>query len=138
MHYSSFAPSEPVPFCTIFLSFPEAEAYAQEQVSQRPELRCCIYDHNGFIGKPLREFKGSRYKGDRDLSPRFRRWLGSFLFFGGLILTLIDWHADFRLLWPAMLGTRMLIPGMILLVTELVIVIYARQKHAHTHATRHG
>ena len=58
------------------------------------------------------------YKGESDLSPRFRRWVGSILFFGGLILTVIDWRADFRFVWPAMLGTRMLIPGFLLLITE--------------------
>jgi hypothetical protein len=135
VHYSSFAPDS-IPSCAVFSNLSDAEIYAQQQIQLQPDLRCRIYDHHGFIGKPIREFKGSQYKGDRDLSPRFRRWLGSLLFFGGIVLTLIDWHAGFRLLWPAMLGTRMLIPGLLLLMTELIIAIYAWQKRSHIAATR--
>jgi hypothetical protein len=128
VHYSNFESCpEPSPCCTIFDSLPEAETYAKEQVTKRPDLRCRIYDHQGFVGKPIREFKGRSYKGDSDLSPRFRRWVGSTLFFGGLILTIVDWQADFRFVWPAMIGTRMLIPGLLLLITEAVIVFYAKR-----------
>jgi hypothetical protein len=35
-----------------------------------------------------------------------------------------------------MLGTRMLIPGLLLLMTELIIAIYAWQKRSHIAATR--
>jgi hypothetical protein len=132
VHYSNFGSfSNPTPFCTVFSSLAEAEAYAKDQIAQRPDLRCRIYDHRGLIGKPVREFKGNGYKGDSDLSPRFRRWLGTVLFFGGLILTIVDWQADFRFIWPAMIGTRMLIPGLLLLLTEAILLFYARYRRTH-------
>ncbi|HEY0163027.1 MAG TPA: hypothetical protein VGB69_10140 [Edaphobacter sp.] len=124
VHYSSFAPGE-TPFCTVFDNLPEAEAYAKQQVAEHPELLCNIYDHNGRVGKPVREIRGSRFK-DTEITPRFRRWVGSILFFGGLILTAVDWSVDFRYLWPSMLGTRMMMPGLALLVMEVIIVLYAR------------
>jgi len=133
VHYSNFGDSPNAsPFCTIFSNLAEAETYAKEQIAKRPDLRCRIYDHRGLVGKPIREFKGSSYKGDSDLSPRFRRWVGSVLFFGGLILTIVDWRVDFRFLWPSMLGTRMILPGLLLLLTEAIIVFYARYKKEHT------
>lgn len=133
VHDSQF---EAAPFCAVLSSLPEAEAYARDRVLQHPELRCRIYDHQGFIGKPLSEFKGARYKGESELSPRFRRWFGSILFFGGAILTIIDWRADFRFVWPALVGTRLLIPGALLLITELIIVFYARRSRAHSQETK--
>jgi len=129
VHDSHF---EGEPFCVVFSSLAEAETYARERVAEDPGLRCRIFDHQGLVGKPIREFKGGSYKGESDLSPRFRRWVGSVLFFGGIILTIVDWHADFKLLWPAMLGTRMLIPGFLLLFTEAMIVFYARRESAQT------
>jgi hypothetical protein len=129
VHYSSFigAPGT-APSCTIFGSLEEAEAHAREQIAQRPDLRCRIYDHEGFVGPPIREFSGSSYKGESGISARFRRWVGSVLFLGGLILMIVDWTHDFTLTWPATIGTRLLIPGVILLVTEAVFVLHARRK----------
>jgi hypothetical protein len=131
VHYSNFRGSGTVPSCTIFSSLAEAEAYARQQIAQRQDLRCRIYDHQGFVGKPIREFSGTSYKGDSDISPRFRRWVGSVLFFGGLILIILDWTHDFSLIWPATIGIRMIFPGLILLITEALIVFYARRKSQH-------
>jgi len=132
VHYSKFDSSSGFsPVCTVFDTLSEAEAYAKEQIAQRPDLRCRIYDHQGFIGAPILEFRGSSYKGDRDLSPRFRRWVGSVLLIGGLILTAIDWSHDFKLSWPAMIGTRILIPGLVLLATEAVIAFDKKRKADH-------
>jgi hypothetical protein len=51
------------------------------------------------------------------------------LFLGGMVLFTVDWRADFGLLWPAMVATRMVPIGLLLLVTELVIFIEARRKN---------
>jgi hypothetical protein len=115
----------------VFGSLNEAEAYAREKIAERPDLRCTIYDHQGMIGAPLREIRGGEYKGSGDISPRFRRWVGSGLFFGGLGLILLDWSKDFGLTWPALVGVRMLIPGVILLVTEAALLLHARLKNRH-------
>jgi hypothetical protein len=129
IHYSDFSGfSGNTPSCTVFGSLAEALAYASDQISHRPTLRCRIYDSQGFIGKPIRELRGSSYKGENDLSPRFRRWGGSVLFLGGLLLIVLDWMHDFTLSWPAMIGMRMIFPGLALLITEIVIVFYARRK----------
>ena len=132
VHYSSFEGPSALPlFCTVFGSLSEAKAYAAEQVARRPDLRCRIYDHQGFVGAPICEFTGSSYKGEGEISSRFRRWVGSLLFFPGLILTAVDWYYDFDLSWPAMIGTRMLFPGLILLVTEAILVFNARRRAIH-------
>ena len=38
---------------------------------------------------------------------------------------------DFSLTWPATIGVRMLIPGLILLVIEVALVLHAKRKPAH-------
>ncbi len=132
VHYSvnRNAPGMPLT-CTVFSSLAESEAHAKEQIAARPDLRCRIYDHHGFARQPIRELRGSSHKGDSEISPRFRRWGGSGLFFGGLILIVLDWSYDFSLSWPAMIGIRMVIPGILLLLTEIVIVLQARHRAQH-------
>jgi hypothetical protein len=125
--YSSYAPGTD-PTCTIFSTLAEAKEYASHQVLQQPNLRCRIYDHQGLAVPPVFEARGEQYKGDNDLSPRFRRWAGSILFFGGIILTMVDWLKDFSLSWPAMIGTRMFPVGMVLLFIELMVIVEAKRK----------
>ena len=114
--------------CTIFESLESAEQYASAQVATWPELRCRIYDHRGFGAQPVREIRGTAHKGDSEITARLRRWGGGGLFLGGAVLTLIDVAVDYRLLWPSLIGVRMMPAGLVLLVTELVIVIEARRK----------
>jgi hypothetical protein len=130
VHYSNFD-SSAGPSCTILGSLEDAEEYAKAQVVLKPGLRCRIYDDQGFIGPPLLEVRGRQYKGESDISPRFRRWCGSLLFFGGLALVIVDWSVDFKLTWPATIGVRMLIPGLILLVTEEILVLQVKRKRIH-------
>lgn len=128
VHYSHLSGAGAEPFCDILPSLEAAEQHARTQVAARPELRCTLYDHHGFIGAPIRDIRGAAYKATGEISARFRRWAGSILFFGGLILTIIDWRVDFRYTWPAMIGTKMLLPGFVLLLTETVIVLYTRYR----------
>jgi hypothetical protein len=116
------------PFCSVFSTLADAEEYATQQVALLPTLSCRIYDHHGLGRPPIREIRGSQYKGEAEMSPRFRRWWGYGLFLGGLVLLVVDWRADFGLLWPAMFATRMMPVGLLLLVTELVIFIEVRRK----------
>jgi hypothetical protein len=129
--YSSFKGDGPSagPICSVFSSLADAKKYAAEQVALDPTLRCRIYDHEGLAKAPIHEIRGSEYKGESEMSARFRRWAGSGLFFGGLILTIVDWSTGFSLSWPAMIGTRMLPVGLFLLFTELMIVLEAKRKH---------
>ncbi|HSY73395.1 MAG TPA: hypothetical protein VK798_14165 [Alloacidobacterium sp.] len=131
VHYSSFeeTPGSAL-YCTVFGNLREAEAYAQQQVKARPSLRCTIYDHQGLIGPPLRDIRGSNFKDDSDLLPRVRRWIGSLLFFGGLILIIVDWSVDFRLDWPSIIGNRILIVGLILLFTEAMLALHAKHERS--------
>jgi hypothetical protein len=133
VHYSSFDKDvrRTGPSCTILGSLEDAEEYAKAQVMLNPVLRCRIYDDRGFVGPPIVEVCGPQYKGESEISPRFRRWFGSLLFFGGLALVIVDWNADFKLTWPATIGARMLIPGLILLVTEVALVLHARRNRIH-------
>ena len=132
VHYSNLDSSAPGtgPSCTILESLADAEEYAKAQVALRPGLRCRIYDDRGFVGPPILEVRGLQYK-ESDISPRFRRWVGSLLFFGGLALVIVDWSVDFKLTWPATIGVRMLIPGLILLVTEAILMLQVRRKRIH-------
>ncbi len=120
-------PAPSAPYCTVFSTLPEAEEYAAHQVALLPTLRCLIYDHNGLASQPIREIRGSQHKGDSEITARFRRWVGSIFFFGGLALLALDWSTDFGLSWPATIGVRMFPVGLVLLVTELVIVITTRR-----------
>ena len=129
VHFSTFAEAlQNGPYCTVFGSLDDAVAWAQQQVKERPALRCTVYDHQGFVGAPLRDIRGSEFKDKDALSPRFRKWVGSILFFGGAILTLIDWRSDFALSWPAMIGTRIAVPGFVLLVIEAVVLLQKRRE----------
>jgi hypothetical protein len=115
------------PFCNVFDSLPDAEKYAAHQVALLPTLGCRIYDHEGLGRQPILEIQGAEYKGDDEITPRFRRGWGYSLFLGGLVLLVVDWRADFGLLWPAMFATRMVPVGLLLLVTELVIYIETKR-----------
>lgn len=117
------------PYCTVFSTLTEAEDYATQQTALIPTLRCRIYDHRGLAIQPTREIRGSQHKGDSEITARFRRWAGSLLFFGGLALVILDWSTDFKLSWPATIGIRLFPAGLVLLITELVIVITARRAH---------
>ena len=75
----------------------------------------------------MSEVRGAKYVPESDITPRFRRWGGAILFFVGMILTLVDWSANFKFGWPSMLGTRMLLPGLVLLFIEAMVVMNARQ-----------
>jgi hypothetical protein len=123
---ASEVPKEP--FCTVFSTLDEAEEHAKRQVKLLPTLRCRIYDHQGLANQPVREIRGDEYKAESEISARFRRWCGSILFFGGIALLILDWSVDFRLSWPATIGVRMIPAGLVLLVTDLVIVVEARRK----------
>ncbi|MCU1324450.1 MAG: hypothetical protein JWM43_4099 [Acidobacteriaceae bacterium] len=127
-----------VPSCVIFGSLAEAVAYAEERASSRPELGLRIYDHHGFAGQPVREIRGNAYKGHGEISARFRRWAGTGMLVGGLGLIALDWSTNFRLSWPAMIGIRMLAPGVILLATEAVIVFAASRARKHDSPGRTG
>ncbi|CAN5502439.1 hypothetical protein BH10ACI4_BH10ACI4_28720 [soil metagenome] len=120
-----------VPSCVIFRSLAEAVAYAEERAAARPELNLRIYDHHGFAGQPVREIRGGTYKGHSEISARFRRWVGTGMLVGGLGLIALDWSTNFGLSWPAMIGARMLVPGVILLATESVILFAASRAQKH-------
>jgi len=133
VHYSSFERTVGGgPYCTVFGSLQDAESFARAAVLQRPTLRCSIYTHEGLVGAPIRDIRGSAFKGEREISPRFRRWGGSVFFFGGMILIAVDWVHDFRLSWPAMIGIRMGILGLILLFTEAMILLHGRADRRRT------
>jgi hypothetical protein len=123
------------PSCTVFANLADAEQFANHQVLTYPTLRCRIYDHDGLGREPIREIHGKEHRRESEISAPFRRWCGSLLFFGGLALIVLDWTSDFRLTWPATLGVRAFPAGLILLVTELVIVWEARRKLARTQQT---
>ena len=116
------------PACTVFGSLVEAEAHATVKVAEEPTLRCRIYDQHGLAGQPVREIRGALHKGESEISARFRRWGGTILLVGGIVLWVLDAHSDMKMGWPSTVAARIAPLGLILLVTELVIVIDARRK----------
>jgi hypothetical protein len=114
--------------CAILPSLPDAEAYARDLVSRHPRLRCRIYDHHGLVGAPVREDCGADFVARDEISSRFRRWTGGLLFAGGIGLICVDWAYGFALDWPSITGSRMIVPGGILLVTEAGLMLHARHK----------
>ncbi len=127
VHFSASVGEIDAMSCAIFSSLPDAEAYAQQAVLQHPTLQCRIFDHHGFVGAPMRVIAGSEYKSGNEITPRFRRWVGSILFFGGSALFITDWVANFRFDWPSVLGSRLMMPGLILLVMEALIMHHQRR-----------
>jgi hypothetical protein len=116
------------PYCTVFATLAEAEAYANKEVERSKMLRCRIYGAGGLGGDPVREVRGTAHRGECEISAGFRRWCGSILFFGGLGLIVFDWSSDFRLTWPATVGARAFPVGLILLLTEAIILYVNRRK----------
>lgn len=116
------------PSCTVFSTLQEAVDHARTEISRHPELRCRVYDADGLGRPPLQEFRGEKYRGESELSARFRRWCGSILFVGGIALIGLDAITGFSLSWPATIGARAFPVGLILLATEAVIVWEARRK----------
>jgi hypothetical protein len=128
VHFSGVHKQESAAQCAVLGSLPEAEAFAQEAVRQNTILRCRIYSHEGFVGAPVREFHGADFKTEGDLSTKFRRWGGGGLLGAGLLLIAFDWSSGFSLSWPALVGSRLVIPGLVLLATEVLVLLNARQK----------
>jgi hypothetical protein len=116
------------PYCTVFATLAEAEAYANKEVERSNTLRCRIYGADGLGGAPVREVRGTAHRGESEMSAGFRRWCGSILFLGGLGLIVLDWSSDFRLTWPATIGARAMPVGLILLLTEAIILYVNRRK----------
>lgn len=135
VHYSSSDADGPGPVCTVFSRLSEAKDFAASHIRLRPNQRCRIYDHTGFIGAPILELCGAQFRGETDLSPRFRRYAGSFLFFAGFVLTLIDWTHGFRFYWPAIIGMPMLLPGVILLVIEFASMLNQSRRRTNPETT---
>jgi len=127
VHYAGSHPGPPGT-CTVLPSLPEAEAYAAEQVRLHPHLQCRIYDHHGMIGAPVREVTGPQYKGNTDMSPRVRRWLGGSLLLAGIGLITLDWANSFRLMWAYTIGLPLLLPGIVLVIIEALVVITAKRR----------
>lgn len=133
--YSSYEASPDgvpaTPYCDVFSTLSEAERHAEEEVKRVSTVRCRIYSDAGLGGPPIREIRGAEHRGESEISATFRRWAGSVLFFAGLGLIALDWMSDFRLTWPATIGARAMPVGLILLLTEAVIVLSARRKERH-------
>jgi hypothetical protein len=128
VHYSSFASDDQAPYCTVFENLDAAFAYAQHEVQAQPELSCKIYDNRGFGFLPTCEVHGSKYIDKNAITPGFRRWAGSILFFGGLALLVVEFCSGFSLLWPGVFGGHMIFPGVMFLGTEFYLLMTKSKK----------
>jgi len=126
VHFSASAGEIDAHTCAVLPSLEDAEAYAQQQVAEHPALQCRVFDHHGFIGAPAQEISGKDFRNRNEVSSRFRRWVGSILFVVGTVFFVTDWVADFHYDWPSVLGSRLMIPGFILLVTEALMMHHQR------------
>ena len=124
--------------CAVFSSLPEADGFAAEQVRLHPDIQCRIYDHHGMVGAPIREITGAAYKGNTDMTPRVRRWLGLGLLLGGIGLILLDWVNGFRLVWAYTIGLPLLLPGAVLVVMEVLVIATAKRRARASRAAEGG
>jgi hypothetical protein len=64
VHYSNFAGRSVYsePYCTVFEGLANATAYAEGQVLIQPDLRCTIYDHEGFGKPPIEDIRGVAFR----------------------------------------------------------------------------
>ena len=101
----------------VFANVGDAEAWGRAQVHRIPELRCRIYDHHGLADQPL-EIKDPRYQKHDGFSRKTSLRIGLGLVGTGVTLCVAEWISDFHLSWAAMVGTRLLPVGLLLLVTD--------------------
>ena len=104
--------------CLIFSNLHDAEAWSRARVQANPELRCRVYDHHGMGGPPPRLFADERYVKHDGFSRSTSLRIGFALVGTGAALCTAEWISDFHLSWAAMVGTRLLPIGLLLLVTE--------------------
>lgn len=117
------------PACTVFASLREAENYARVQTAHQTNMRCSIYDHHGLGQPPIVVIAGATGHEKDFVGSTFRRWVGGACFLVGIALGLVEWHSDFRLTWPGILGSRIGPAGAILLLTEAGVMLTARWKN---------
>jgi hypothetical protein len=128
VHFSHFNGAVPVvPYCLLFSDLDQAIAYAQNEVKDRPTLRCTIYNHHGLVGPPIRDIRGLEFKGG-EVSRRLAIWIGLTLFFGGAGLAIYDWTRNSQLQWPTAIGMPMVVPGLTLLVAEALSSVHKRTR----------
>lgn len=130
VHFSYRTTESSTPTCTIFSSLAEAEHFSAEEISRHPDLRCRIYDHQGFVGAPIREISGPKFKSNLGLSHRYLWSLGGTSLALGIVLFLVDWTNGFRYGWPGFIGARLLIFGTLLVVIELLLLLPKRSSQA--------
>jgi hypothetical protein len=94
--------------CLVFDTLSEAEAYCEAKVAEVPSLRCDIYDHLGK-GKPpaMTYVNQAHLKAPR----KHARW-GWLLIAGSVVCFWIDWHWNWVLILPTVIGINMIFAGL--------------------------
>jgi hypothetical protein len=103
-----FLAPEDESFCLVFDSLSEAEAYCESKVEEIPSLRCDIYDHLGK-GKP----PALTYLNEAHLhSPRKHARWGWLMIAASVPCFLLDWHWDFVVIVPTIVGLNLVFAGL--------------------------
>lgn len=118
----------------LFGDFASAEAWSKAKVSSLPELRCRIYDSHGMASQPV-EIRDPRYARTDGFSRKTSTRIGVGLLAVGTALCVAEWVSDFHLSWAAMVGTRLLPAGLLLLVTEAGLRLNDWDKRRREHAS---
>ncbi len=94
--------------CLVFDTLPEAEAYCEAKVQEIPSLRCDIYDHLGKSKPPALTYVNEAHL----KAPRKHARLGWLLVSLGALCFWIDWHWNWVLIFPTIVGINMIFAGL--------------------------
>ena len=94
--------------CLVFDSLAEAEAYCEAKVEEIPSLRCDIYDHLGK-GKP----PALTYVHQAEIqAPKRYALLGWILIAASVVFFWWDWHRQWVLIVPTIVGLNLVFAGL--------------------------
>jgi hypothetical protein len=94
--------------CLVFDSLPEAEAYCEAKVEEIPSLRCDIFDHLGKGKPPLVTFVNQAHVH----APKKNARLGWLLVAGSVPCFWLDWHWNFVVIVPTIVGLNLVFAGL--------------------------
>lgn len=109
------------PTCEIFDNIESAASYCRALVSEKPRLRCVIFDSRGRSGDPLAVYENPRLR-TREITGRFRRWFASTLIAASVLLIWLDWRSDFERMWPSILAWKLVTTALVFITWEAALL----------------
>jgi hypothetical protein len=117
--------------CTVFDSLDAAERFANECVRRFPRLRCDVFDAEGRALPPLLVITHPDRRNSIEAagpSPRWRWMTALVLILASGPLVWIDWHNDFQIIVPTLLGFTCAIAAVRLIHWEIGVRSQERER----------